>query len=720
MTVEDTSFDQLWDTESQSQSEASTKKKKAFFASFWHKVLPQPSKGDSSVVSSKQDAPSLSISMTSDKTPKISNVDQRKARKRRRTKTSMGENDDDGDDYKGPCGLFCHRLFRTRQGLVVLALLIVLLLAVIVTIVAALASQRGSESITTNVQGTTDSVVPSSDRSLPPMDARTEVPVASPTTTPNDMPSEFSPVASPTQDTIPTIPIASPVLAPTEAPILPVALPVASPVESPVMPVMVETSLPTTAMPSEEPIFNSPVSDASNPVLPEITSLPTSLPTTIAPSPSPTTPPPTAPAITIPPSNAPTPRPTNLPTRSPTKRPSAAPSNLPTDGPTLGFASTELTSVGTPLLGSQADQRFGQSIALSDNGQIVAIGSPSATINGNAQTGLVEIFERTAGWKRRGSALLGSNPESQFGSTIAMSGDGSVLIVTNVSGALQAFLYTPSTGNYEPMGSNFSASTDQLGVSLAMNSNGTRFVVGSPSHDNGGPNPNISGKVTVFDRQTDNTWLETATITGTDHLDWFGWQVDLTDDGSVLCVGAPRNLEFSGYVQCYTRMETGRWTLLGTTIRNVAEPVRYDDNFGHALQVDRLAGDNLLRVAIGAPGKNGNALDAGAVIVYEYDGDDWKQLGGPLVADAPVDGAQLGFAVGLQEDILVVGSPGLGQVDRYRYAPTRGEWERHPITLRGANGSSFGYAIAQRSNWLAIGSADTPGANTGMVNVYQG
>jgi hypothetical protein len=240
----------------------------------------------------------------------------------------------------------------------------------------------------------------------------------------------------------------------------------------------------------------------------------------------------------------------------------------------------------------------------------------------------------------------------------------------------------------------------------------------------------VSGQVTVLEF-VDNTWKTLGTpLAGSNHLDWFGWKVDLSDDATILAVGAPRNLEYGGYVHCY-QWNGNDWLPLGNTIRNRIEPLRYDDNFGHTL---RLSGNN--RIAIGAPGKNGQALDAGQVTVYELDLDnnngndeyeyEWQLLGTAITSDAPEEGDQLGLALDLQGDVLVVGTPGKdnrGQVDFYQYNNNKSEpaqWERHPHPLHGLEGSNFGFSVHYTTtSSLVVGSAVTSGENTGTVNVYQ-
>lgn len=388
-----------------------------------------------------------------------------------------------------------------------------------------------------------------------------------------------------------------------------------------------------------------------------------------------------------------------------------------------------LSELGSPLVGTEADQHFGQSVALSDDGKVLAVGAPLATVSGKAQAGWVQVYEWTdsAGWEPRGLALSGRVAGDQFGSVVAMSSDGTILAVSEPaydsvngdnSGNIRVFSYN-SLGTYEDYGGEIPGTfaTDASGVSLSLSADGQRLVVGAPYHDNGGTSRNISGQVSVYDYH--GTWLRSASFAGTAHLDWFGWEVDISSDGRYLCIGAPRNVEYGGYVQCYANSDDdSNWQLMGSTIRNTISPTRYDDNFGLSLSLTK-SSTGAVRVAIGSPGKNVDALDAGLVAVYEYNESTnyWKLLGGAIVAETPIQGQELGFAVALQEDYLVVGIPGIAQVERY-HCKSDGTWERHPTPLNGMADSSFGYALHLEGETLAIGSAVTTGENLGMVNVY--
>ena len=86
-------------------------------------------------------------------------------------------------------------------------------------------------------------------------------------------------------------------------------------------------------------------------------------------------------------------------------------------------------SVGKDIKGQNIGDHFGISIKLSDDGSIVAIGANGVDLNGN-DAGQVQIFENIANeWTQVGSAINGVSKKDLSGSTIDLSGDGSILAI---------------------------------------------------------------------------------------------------------------------------------------------------------------------------------------------------------------------------------------------------------------------------------------------------
>jgi hypothetical protein len=233
----------------------------------------------------------------------------------------------------------------------------------------------------------------------------------------------------------------------------------------------------------------------------------------------------------------------------------------------------------------EGDQ-FGHAIAISGDGNTLAIGAPmensgATGIDGNPadssadDAGAVYVYTRggSGGWTHQ-AYLKASNAEAfdQFGNALALSADGNTLAVaayfesggaTGIggsqadnsrpqSGAVYVFV---RTGGQWSQQSYIKASNtgeqddgDTFGYSIALSDDGNTLAVGAPSEDgaatgiNGNERDNsspASGAAYVFERR-DAAWSQRAYVksAATHDAMLFGYSVGLNADGGTLAVGA--------------------------------------------------------------------------------------------------------------------------------------------------------------------------------------
>lgn len=155
---------------------------------------------------------------------------------------------------------------------------------------------------------------------------------------------------------------------------------------------------------------------------------------------------------------------------------------------------------GDTIDGDELGGKFGESIDMSSDGEVLVVGAPAYK-----GTGLVRVFARNATdhYAQRGSDILGDAADDAWGKTVAMSSDGSVLAVGadchDVNGADSglARVYALTGTEYVQRGGHFHGALDSenLGSSMALSSDGNLFVVGAEGNDEGGED---SGQVRVF------------------------------------------------------------------------------------------------------------------------------------------------------------------------------------------------------------------------------
>ena len=82
------------------------------------------------------------------------------------------------------------------------------------------------------------------------------------------------------------------------------------------------------------------------------------------------------------------------------------------------------TQIGYDIDGLIAGDQSGYAVSISGDGSIVAIGSPSN------ESGHVQVFENISGdWERIGYAIHGEATGDNFGSSVSLSSDGSIVAI---------------------------------------------------------------------------------------------------------------------------------------------------------------------------------------------------------------------------------------------------------------------------------------------------
>jgi len=189
--------------------------------------------------------------------------------------------------------------------------------------------------------------------------------------------------------------------------------------------------------------------------------------------------------------------------------------------------------------------------------------------------GAVYVYTRTAGTWLQQAYVKASNTGAgdNFGNSVALSGDGNTLAVgapfeasnstgigsaTNESAANAGagYVFTRSAGTWSQQAYVKASNTgagDNFGNSVALSGDGNALAVGAPLEDRGGTGidstsvelADDAGAVYFYTRSA-NTWSQKAyvkasnlNISNTGAVDKFGTSVALNSDGNTLAVGAP-------------------------------------------------------------------------------------------------------------------------------------------------------------------------------------
>ncbi len=296
---------------------------------------------------------------------------------------------------------------------------------------------------------------------------------------------------------------------------------------------------------------------------------------------------------------------------------------------TIGYLKASNTGTG---------DAFGWSIALSDDGNTLAVGAPfedSSTAgnpasNGATDSGAVYIFAKSGnGWIQQTylkaqTVVAGAN----FGGSVALSSNGNTLAVGAAlenSSAGGAYVFTRNNGTWSQptrIQASNSYANAYFGWSITLSDDGTTLAVGSPGESSSVSNvaannhaASNAGAVYTY-RYNAGSWgnqgyLKAGTIAADDH---FGAAVALSGSGATLAVGAP--YKSGGVGRTYVFRYTSSW---GSAATLAASNGASGDNFGATVALNT-TGDTL---AVGAPFKASNGANAGAA--YVFSGNNWSQ-----------------------------------------------------------------------------------------------
>ncbi len=218
--------------------------------------------------------------------------------------------------------------------------------------------------------------------------------------------------------------------------------------------------------------------------------------------------------------------------------------------------------------------RFGLSVAISDDGNTLAVGAPlegssSMGVNGPQNDGspfsgaayIFRFSSSTNAWFQQAFVKASNTGGSDnFGISVSLNADGNTLAVgasseagisNNVLGSGAAYVFRSDGSNWSQQAylkATNAGIGDGFGLSLSLNDNGNTLAVSAPNEDssstgiNSVPNNNTTntGAVYVFQFNPSGVWTQQAYIKASnpDEEDVFGGSVSLSKDGSALVVGA--------------------------------------------------------------------------------------------------------------------------------------------------------------------------------------
>lgn len=340
-----------------------------------------------------------------------------------------------------------------------------------------------------------------------------------------------------------------------------------------------------------------------------------------------------------------------------------------------------------------------------------------------------------------GQALFNPSPNNSdyFGHSVAISGDGSTMVVgahgddsggRSNNGAI--YVYTKDdNGEWQYIQQHHVNHNDaQLGVHVDINHDGSVIVAGAFAYDYGTTN---SGAVFVYVKNQNGTWTEQQRLNASDYerYAYFGRIVKISADGETIVVSAYADdvsYTDSGAAYIYTRTGTNTW---GNQQKIYASRRGnyYKFSFGLAISGDGQT------IAVGAHGQDYNHDHNGAVFMYTKNSNGTWGETQFILNNSRNTSDYFGHAVELSYDgdIMVVGchgddNRGTDSGAAYMYARTSSNsatWNYvQELVPQGNNGyDNFGVWVDMTgdANTIIVGAhvEDTTADNSGAVYLFR-
>lgn len=366
------------------------------------------------------------------------------------------------------------------------------------------------------------------------------------------------------------------------------------------------------------------------------------------------------------------------------------------------------------------DAELGSDVSITPDGSIFAVSSPFTDQNSfSSVQPYVDVY-------RRGDSMFTTDSEDDritqsdfeaFGFSLELNNDGSRLVVGGF-GVTPVFIegqppgrdavrvFEDQNGSWVQLGSTLDDDqvVNQAGTSVAISGDGETIAYGVPQTQT---NPAGAGFVRVLTYDGEDWTLVDEQITSPNMGDRFGEMLSMSDDGTLIAVGAPRT-SGGGVVYVYENSGSEGWQLVG-------EPLAIGGDEGSV----SLSADGTT-LAVGEPFDD---AQRGLVRVYSRSGDSWTPLGDDLAGVNTNDRFGIDLQLNNTGSILIVGASfaeslnaGIGAAGVvYSYRLADGEWTMFAPPLsaadQGINWREFGVAVAvdDAGQTLVVGTREDQG-----------
>jgi hypothetical protein len=376
-------------------------------------------------------------------------------------------------------------------------------------------------------------------------------------------------------------------------------------------------------------------------------------------------------------------------------------------------ASYGISSEEAKLVASDkaANDYFGNSVSINADGTKVVIGARYANPDGISYAGAVYIFKYNgSAWSQEAKLVASDKADTDyFGVSVSINADGTKVVIgayyadpDGISGAGAAYIfkYNGSTWSQEAkLVASDKAVNDIFGYSVSINADGTKVVIGAYGAT---PDGTISAGAAYIFKYNGSAWSQEAKLAASDKVsgDRFGYSVSINADGTkvVICayIADPGGIINAGAVYIF-KYNGSTWS---QEAKLVASDKAANDYFGVSVSINA----DGTKVVIGAHLADPDGISAaGAAYIFKYNGSAWSQEA-KLVASDKEATDYFGYSVSINADgtKVVIGaynddSDGIGNAGAayiFKYNGSGWIQEAKLVASDKAAGDIFGYSVS--------------------------
>lgn len=374
--------------------------------------------------------------------------------------------------------------------------------------------------------------------------------------------------------------------------------------------------------------------------------------------------------------------------------------------------------VGNDIVGGKPNHGFGASIASSMDGRTVAIGAPRHKDAKNGPLiGCVLVYTRRGDgeWTQLGNDISGKESFDWSGYSVAINDDGNIIAIGAPynddnginAGHVRVYKYNTTNETWEKRGEDIygdadSFTSDYFGASLAISGDGNRLLIGACGKSFHEHNGSKTGQAKIFEfdsRRKDcvrsHCWNEIQEFIGEAAGDEFGRRIAINNAGNTAMIGNNK------YIKIYQITDGGNsWSQMGYAIN--------EEIFGFTyLNYVAMSGDGKRIVVSGQGHEEVGGKDATYVYAFNEDSTEphWKRVGQRFSYSGKVDISDDG-------KMLIIGSSKAGH-------PVKVFKEIHDHLLR-PRWIQVGDAISIDASSVSISSGGTIFIGSTVANNFSG